>query len=389
MSLPGGITTCNLTAGPVTDMFGNTIDTTLQVTPVFGGSLTAIVWSATGADLTNDPSTALAIPAGTQGTIAVPHVNQTGFLDQSGAAFTMWAYTCVLSKAGSRSAIWTKSVQPLVGQSTVDLDEVVAGGITPPSSAPFPTVLSVNGLTGAVVVGGGGGGGSVTSVAGRTGDVVLVKADVGLNNVNNTADASKPVSTATQTALNLKADDASTVHTSGAESIAGVKTFSAPPVSATAPTTGNQVTNKTYVDSVATGAADATTSSKGIVQLAGDLAGTATSPTTPTAVHITGAESIAGVKTFGSSPIVPTPTTSTQAANKSYVDAHAVDYPTLPAGVTLTLIKAAGVWPGVPTTRTDIPIRWQGASPPPSIVSSRTLSSAGMLNGVDIWDQTP
>lgn len=35
-------------------------------------------------------------------------------------------------------------------------------------------------------------------------DLVLVKADVGLGNVDNTTDANKPVSTATQTALNLK-----------------------------------------------------------------------------------------------------------------------------------------------------------------------------------------
>lgn len=46
----------------------------------------------------------------------------------------------------------------------------------------------------------------VTSVAGKTGDVTLSKADVGLNNVNNTADANKPISSATQTALDAKAD---------------------------------------------------------------------------------------------------------------------------------------------------------------------------------------
>ena len=40
-------------------------------------------------------------------------------------------------------------------------------------------------------------------------------------------------------------------------------------------------------------------------------------------VHNTGAETIDGVKTFSSSPIVPTPTTATQAVNKSYVDASA------------------------------------------------------------------
>jgi hypothetical protein len=50
------------------------------------------------------------------------------------------------------------------------------------------------------------GGSDVTSVAGRTGTVVLTKTDVGLANVDNTSDANKPVSTAQQTALNLKMD---------------------------------------------------------------------------------------------------------------------------------------------------------------------------------------
>jgi hypothetical protein len=44
----------------------------------------------------------------------------------------------------------------------------------------------------------------VQSVNGKTGEVTLVKGDVGLGNVDNTADADKPVSTATQTALNSK-----------------------------------------------------------------------------------------------------------------------------------------------------------------------------------------
>lgn len=48
--------------------------------------------------------------------------------------------------------------------------------------------------------------GKVVSVAGRTGAVTLTKSDVGLANVDNTSDASKPVSTATQTALNAKAN---------------------------------------------------------------------------------------------------------------------------------------------------------------------------------------
>jgi len=44
-------------------------------------------------------------------------------------------------------------------------------------------------------------GGAVSSVAGRTGVVTLTSADVGLGLVNNTDDANKPVSTATSTAL--------------------------------------------------------------------------------------------------------------------------------------------------------------------------------------------
>ena len=46
----------------------------------------------------------------------------------------------------------------------------------------------------------------VTSVAGKTGVVVLTKGDVGLGGVDNTTDLDKPISNATQSALDLKAD---------------------------------------------------------------------------------------------------------------------------------------------------------------------------------------
>ncbi|GHT69610.1 hypothetical protein AGMMS50239_36660 [Bacteroidia bacterium] len=54
--------------------------------------------------------------------------------------------------------------------------------------------------------GGGGGGGAVDSVNGKVGVVVLDKADIGLSNTDNTSDLNKPVSTATQAALNDKVD---------------------------------------------------------------------------------------------------------------------------------------------------------------------------------------
>lgn len=54
----------------------------------------------------------------------------------------------------------------------------------------------------------GTGAGAVDSVNGQTGVVVLDKGDIGLGNVDNTSDLNKPISTATQTALNLKEDTA-------------------------------------------------------------------------------------------------------------------------------------------------------------------------------------
>ena len=54
--------------------------------------------------------------------------------------------------------------------------------------------------------GGGGTGGAVDSVNGNTGAVIITKTSIGLGSVDNTSDANKPISTATQTALGNKAD---------------------------------------------------------------------------------------------------------------------------------------------------------------------------------------
>src|SRR5687768_10900716 len=81
--------------------------------------------------------------------------------------------------------------------------------------------------------------------------------------------------------LSTKADDSGVVHTTGDESVGGIKTFTSSPIVPT-PTTNSQAATKQYVDSTASaGAPDASTTTKGLVQLAGDLAGTATSPTVP------------------------------------------------------------------------------------------------------------
>lgn len=85
------------------------------------------------------------------------------------------------------------------------------------------------------------------------------------------------------------------VSLTGAETIAGVKTFSSIPVGpASDPATGNQLTRKTYVDNL-------------------DAAN----------VKLTGDQTVAGIKTFSSIPLGPgsDPTTANQLTRKSYVDA--------------------------------------------------------------------
>lgn len=58
---------------------------------------------------------------------------------------------------------------------------------------------------------------TVYSVNSKVGDIVISKDDIGLSNVDNTSDNNKPISRATQNALNLKAnkDDLATVATTG------------------------------------------------------------------------------------------------------------------------------------------------------------------------------
>lgn len=108
-----------------------------------------------------------------------------------------------------------------------------------------------------------------------TANVTVSKSDVGLGNVDNTSDANKPVSTATQTALNAKAAKGAN---SDITSLSGLST----PLSVGQGGTGSA--SKNFVD-------------------------------------LTTAQTIGGVKTFSSSPVVPTPTNATDASNKSYVDA--------------------------------------------------------------------
>lgn len=111
----------------------------------------------------------------------------------------------------------TISGKPLSANITLDKIDVGLASVDNTSDANKPvstaqqTALNLKANTADVVP-------NTRTVAGKalSANVTLVKADVGLGSVDNTADSAKPISTATQTALNGKA---ATVHTHVASDI--------------------------------------------------------------------------------------------------------------------------------------------------------------------------
>lgn len=90
-------------------------------------------------------------------------------------------------------------------ETDADIVKVAANGIqaTDVKSALEELNNNIAGITGGGVVTGVKGDAETTC---RLGQVNITKANIGLGNVDNTSDANKPISTATQTALNSKAD---------------------------------------------------------------------------------------------------------------------------------------------------------------------------------------
>lgn len=130
--------------------------------------------------------------------------------------------------------------------------------------------------------------------------------------------------------------------TDTAQTVTAVKTFSSLPESSVVPTTDDQLVNKKYVDDhatptptnmVTTDTAQTISGAKTFsATITGNLSGNATSATkatqdgdgntiSSTYVKLTGAQTVAGVKTFSSLPessVVPT--TDNQLVNKKFVD---------------------------------------------------------------------
>ncbi|EAK3883040.1 hypothetical protein CJY57_08915 [Campylobacter coli] len=173
-----------------------------------------------------------------------------------------------------------------------------------------------------------------------------------------------------KTELNSKIDNK--VTKTGDETIAGVKTFSVPPVSATNPTANNQVANKSYVDTVGNSkvALSGNQTIAGIKTFSSSIVipnATANNHATNlgqlnSKVAKTGDETIAGVKTFSVPPVSATnPTANNQVANKSYVDTVGNSKVALSGNQTIAGIKtfnAAPVCGANPTEDAQLARKW-------------------------------
>ena len=145
------------------------------------------------------------LTSATNGTAAVTSVNGTApIVSSGGTAPTLSISAATTSAAGSMSSTDKTKLDGIATGATANAsDAQLRDRATHTGNQTASTISDFNTVASAAA--------PVQSVAGRTGAVTLAKADVGLSNVDNTNDSAKPVSTATQTALNLKANNSGTL----------------------------------------------------------------------------------------------------------------------------------------------------------------------------------
>lgn len=155
MAIPAGITTATVTVGPVVSFQGTVATLVVQVEPILGlgGEATALEHTPSGTTFGRfrEP-----VRSQADGVVALqlPHVDQAGFVDGTGASATMWAYRVAVRAegVGLTPLTFTTDFQVMAGQELVDLNLLEQGVVTEPVSAPAPVVESVNGATGHVLL---------------------------------------------------------------------------------------------------------------------------------------------------------------------------------------------------------------------------------------------
>jgi hypothetical protein len=223
--------------------------------------------------------------------------------------------THVVASQAAMLALTTSQAQP--GDLAVRTDGAGTFILTDPDPSVLANWTRLNAPTDAV-----------TTVNGQSGTVVLGKSDVGLGNVDNTSDANKPVSTAQQAALDLKAPIASPTFTG---TVSGVSK-----------------------SMVGLGSVDNTSDANKPISTATQTALDAKAPKQ---------ESVNTVASSGSTETIPDPTTA-ESISRITLDANCTfTFPTAGAGRSFTLIliqdgtgSRTVTWPGT--------VKWPNATAP-------------------------
>ncbi|MFM6994232.1 MAG: hypothetical protein ACKOWO_03840 [Sediminibacterium sp.] len=254
------------------------------VTPNLGTPISGIATNLTGLPLTTGVTGILGIANGGTGSSTKNFVDLNSDQDIGGIK----TFSSNLIAGGTFNLTGSATLSndlSVSGVTTLSSNASIAGtlsvtGVTSFSAQPIVSSLSANkpvftdankGLTSVGTLGiDQGGTGASNAMAAKT--------NLGLNLVNNTADLDKPISTLTQSALDLKENLANKSTSITTDATSDTKYPSVKSV-------------KEYVDgTVSTATPDATTLVKGKVQLAGDLSGTAALPTIATVGGSTAAD---------------------------------------------------------------------------------------------------
>jgi len=187
-----------------------------------GVLLGAVAFSNSYDDLSDKPDIAVLAPVQSvasktgavtlvKGDVGLGNVDNTSDSDKPVSSDQQAALNLKADASDVSNVTNTSDAQKVASGPIKDaLDALTLKGLADVDGSGFTTVsvVTYNPSTQEFEAGASGGGGAVDSVNGEIGVVVLDKSDIGLGNVDNTSDANKPVSSATQTALNAKADDA-------------------------------------------------------------------------------------------------------------------------------------------------------------------------------------